>query len=140
MSRPLKIVISSALAAWDTDLNDNLDTQFDDPYPLAEFATEGALPDANQFDRCVAAVNNPQTGYTVYLSDGTNWIPIGRQSVSVADLAQNISPTYVEAEVQAISDKVDELLVALRAFVMNQRDVVGKNRSVVPAGYSGRVG
>lgn len=34
---------------------------------------------------------------------------------AVADLNQNISATYVEAEVQAISDKVDELLAELRA-------------------------
>ena len=33
---------------------------------------------------------------------------------AVADLDQNISATYVEAEVQAISDKVDALLAALR--------------------------
>ena len=33
---------------------------------------------------------------------------------AVADLDQDISATYVEAEVQAISDKVDALLAALR--------------------------
>lgn len=32
----------------------------------------------------------------------------------IADLNQNISGTYVEAEVQAISDKVDAILAALR--------------------------
>ena len=36
------------------------------------------------------------------------------QAVAVADLGQDISATYVEAEVQAISDKVDALLAALR--------------------------
>lgn len=36
------------------------------------------------------------------------------QGTAVADLNQDISATYVEAEVQAISDKVDELLAALR--------------------------
>lgn len=34
---------------------------------------------------------------------------------AIADLNQDISVTYVEAEVQAISDKVDALLAALRA-------------------------
>lgn len=33
---------------------------------------------------------------------------------AIADLNQNISAAYTEAEVQAISDKVDELLQALR--------------------------
>ena len=37
-------------------------------------------------------------------------IPMG----AIADLNQNISASYVEAEVQAISDKVDALLAALR--------------------------
>lgn len=37
------------------------------------------------------------------------------QAAAVADLNQNISATYDQTEVQAISDKVDELLAALRA-------------------------
>lgn len=36
-------------------------------------------------------------------------------AAAVADLNQDISTTYVEAEVQAISDKVDALLASLRA-------------------------
>lgn len=36
------------------------------------------------------------------------------QQAAIADLAQDISATYVEAEVQAISDKVDAILAALR--------------------------
>ena len=37
------------------------------------------------------------------------------QGAAVADLNQDISAAYVEAEVQAISDKVDALLASLRA-------------------------
>ena len=37
------------------------------------------------------------------------------QGSAIADLGQDISATYVEAEVQAISDKVDLILAALRA-------------------------
>jgi acetolactate synthase small subunit len=40
----------------------------------------------------------------------TTWTQIA----AVADLDQDISATYVEAEVQAISDKVDALLAAMR--------------------------
>lgn len=46
------------------------------------------------------------------------WIEIGRSLVratAVADLNQVISPTYSQSEVQAISDKIDELLGSLRA-------------------------
>ena len=35
-------------------------------------------------------------------------------AAAVVDLNQTITVTYVQAEVQAISDKVDELLAALR--------------------------
>lgn len=38
-----------------------------------------------------------------------------RQAGAVADLDQTISASPTQAEVQAISDKVDELLAALRA-------------------------
>ena len=37
------------------------------------------------------------------------------QGAVVADLNQTISATYDQTEVQALSDKVDELLAALRA-------------------------
>lgn len=37
------------------------------------------------------------------------------QGAAVADLNQTISATYNQTEVQALSDKVDELLAALRA-------------------------
>lgn len=37
-----------------------------------------------------------------------------KQIAVVADLGQTISATYVQAEVQAITDKVDELLAQLR--------------------------
>lgn len=36
------------------------------------------------------------------------------KGTAVTDLGQDISGTYTEAEVQAISDKVDELLAVLR--------------------------
>ena len=38
----------------------------------------------------------------------------GKRVDAVDDLGQSISGTYTQAEVQAISDKVDELLAALR--------------------------
>lgn len=46
--------------------------------------------------------------------DGTE-VQVHLQATAVTDLNQTISGTYVQAEVQAISDKVDELLAALRA-------------------------
>ena len=40
---------------------------------------------------------------------------LGTQGAAVADLNQDVSAAYVDAEVQAISDKVDALLASLRA-------------------------
>jgi len=39
---------------------------------------------------------------------------LAEQQTAIADLNQDISTTYVEAEVQAISDKVDAILAMLR--------------------------
>lgn len=41
-------------------------------------------------------------------------MPNVRLMPAIADLGQDISATYVEAEIQAISDKVDAILAALR--------------------------
>jgi hypothetical protein len=50
-----------------------------------------------------------------FMYSGSAWerIPVGDQG-PVSDLNQTISGTYTQSEVQAISDKVDELLADLR--------------------------
>lgn len=53
--------------------------------------------------------------YMVYLDEAEGKAREGKQAAAVADLNQTISGTYTQAEVQALSDKVDELLAALRA-------------------------
>lgn len=46
----------------------------------------------------------------------TNGVQVlGTQGVAIADLAQTITATYVQAESQAMSDKIDVILAALRA-------------------------
>lgn len=40
----------------------------------------------------------------------------GTQQTDITDLNQTISGTYSQTEVQAISDKVDEILAALRSY------------------------
>lgn len=49
---------------------------------------------------------------TTFLLDNTQ--VLAGQQTAITDLAQDISATYVEAEVQAISDKVDTILAMLR--------------------------
>lgn len=58
---------------------------------------------------CVEAAGSSDTSGKCLLS------PASKQAANVAALGQDISATYVEAEVQAISDKVDAILVALKA-------------------------
>ena len=49
-------------------------------------------------------------------------MPAGKRINAVADANQTISATYSQAEVQALSDKVDELLGALRESGLMDRD------------------
>jgi predicted RecA/RadA family phage recombinase len=60
----------------------------------------------------VSASGNGTTTVDVLLVGGNS--NTGVQVANIAELDQNISGTYVEAEVQAISDKVDALLAALK--------------------------
>lgn len=46
--------------------------------------------------------------------DGSSWVVHGRQATTIAALAQTISGSYSQAEVQAISTKVDAVIAALK--------------------------
>lgn len=73
-----------------------------------------ALSDAQKrIPRVALAAKNIANGEVNQIIDRMD-----REAEAVADLNQDISATYVEAEVQAISDKMDELLAALRAAGM----------------------
>lgn len=70
--------IQSTLKSWDADLNDNFDMIQDflsnAPFPPAEFANEGALPTASNFDGCIAIATSTATGKkTLFISNGTTW-------------------------------------------------------------------
>jgi len=56
---------------------------------------------------------NDENKFFIY--DGSAWVVQPREAAAVANLGSNISATYVEAEVQAIVDKLDALLTSLRA-------------------------
>lgn len=70
-----------------------------------------------QIDTHIAATNaHGATGDLVGTGDTmtTSTAGVANQIAAVADLNQTISGTYTQSEVQAISDKVDELLAAMR--------------------------
>ena len=66
-----------------------------------------------QIDTHVSAAN-PHSGSASTNTGTTATAGLQKQVAAVTDLSQTISATYSQAEVQAISDKVDELLAAQR--------------------------
>ena len=70
MSRPTRRIISSGIAAWDADVDENLSKVFDGPFPMFQVASAGNLPTASSYDSCFALVNG-----VLYISDGSTWAP-----------------------------------------------------------------
>ena len=73
-SRPVKSVLDSGVAGWDSSVDDNLDTILNAPFPLFESPNFGTL-DANfppeQFDNCFAILTDTEV---VYKSNGVTWL------------------------------------------------------------------
>ncbi len=123
MSRPAFgfNAINHGLESWDTEIDTNFDTVDDffltNPVPLTEHTGDetdlASTFDPTLFDRSVIWVDHTTKGWLLFHSDGTTWSPLAREGAAVADLSQTITGPSI-AEVQAISDKVDELLGVLR--------------------------
>lgn len=108
MTRPEMTEIENGAEGWDAPLNDNFRVLGLDGDPMAvpEFPNTVSLPAANQFDRCLAAVEDA-TGWTLYLSNGTSWVPLARRGAAVSD--------SVAASTAAIVADFNALLAVLRA-------------------------
>ncbi|MCP4897892.1 MAG: hypothetical protein GY906_13045 [bacterium] len=90
MTRPLPVGISSALEAWDAEVQKDFDLVFTAPVPLYEHDDTLAdlttnFPPGN-YDRCVCLVNDTTAGWVLVMSDGTNWIILGKSAVDPSDL------------------------------------------------------
>lgn len=70
MARPTPATISSGLAAWDGEVDDNFGLIFSTPLPLAIYASFAALPAAASYDNCIAVITDEDV---MCISDGTNW-------------------------------------------------------------------
>lgn len=79
MSRPVRRVIASGIAAWDGDVDANFDAITGAPFPVAQYATTGALPAASSYDQCLALVVD-----VLYISNGSTW-EVYQQSANVPD-------------------------------------------------------
>ncbi len=82
MARPIRNVIGSGEAAWDTEADANFSMLTDTPLPIATFANTGALPAASSYDNCLAHV---QADDRLYISNGSSWTLYDRKSALVAD-------------------------------------------------------
>jgi hypothetical protein len=72
MARPGTTPIQSSQQAWDATTNDNFDVLTLAPLPVVEFANLAALPPANSYDRCIAAL----TDGSLWISDGSAGVPV----------------------------------------------------------------
>lgn len=80
MSRPTRRNITSGIAAWDADTDENFSKVFDAPFPMFQETDAGSLPAASSYDSCFALVND-----ILYVSDGTSWAPYLGTSANVPD-------------------------------------------------------
>lgn len=91
MSRPVPVSVSSGLEAWDAELQKDLDIIFSEPIPIYEHNNTLAdlttnYPPGN-YDRCICLVNDTTAGWSLALSDGTNWKLVGSQGTDPLDLS-----------------------------------------------------
>lgn len=82
MARPTRNIIASAEAAWDGEVDSNFSIITESPFPIASYATTGALPAASSYDDCLAHV---QADDRLYISNGSSWELYDRKSALVAD-------------------------------------------------------
>jgi hypothetical protein len=82
MPRPERDVIGSGEAAWDGETDSNFSIMTETPFPIASYATTGALPAASSYDDCLAHV---QADDRLYISNGATWELYDRKSTFIAD-------------------------------------------------------
>ncbi len=77
MARPTKNDIDAGIQNWDGKMDDNDEALFNAPIPIHEHVgdetdLEAAFAAAS-YDRCHVMVNHTTLGWSLYVSDGTNW-------------------------------------------------------------------
>lgn len=77
MARPTKNDIDSGIQGWDGKMDDNDEIILNAPFPMHEHTgdesdLEATFPAAS-YDRCHVMVDDTSVGWSLYVSDGTNW-------------------------------------------------------------------
>jgi len=79
MGRPTKNDVDSGIQNWHQKIDDNDEAILNAPFPIHEHTgDETDLQStfaAAAYDRCFVWVDHTTLGWTLYWSDGTNWIP-----------------------------------------------------------------
>ena len=79
MARPQKSDIDNGIQGWDAKVDDNDEIILNGPMPIHEHVgdeTDLASTFApGAYDRCLVWVNHTTLGWTLYVSDGTAWLP-----------------------------------------------------------------
>lgn len=116
MAQPTMTVltVTPQQASWDATVN----TQFqtikawleDGPLPIRDVTS---LPTASAWNQSI--LFHDSGGWLLKWSDGTNWITAAYEGTFVSTLGQTITNPPTQTEVQDISDKIDEMIAALKA-------------------------
>lgn len=77
MARPTKNDIDSGIQNWDGKIDDNDEALFNAPIPIHEHSGDETDLEstfaAAAHDRCAVWVDDTTFGWSLYVSDGTNW-------------------------------------------------------------------
>lgn len=118
MSQPTMTVltINPQQAAWDATVNTMFETfrawLEDNPLPIQD--ETGGLPAAGSWDQSLIFHQSGDVWFLKY-SDGAAWQTVAISGSFVATLGQTITDPPTQLDVQLLSDKVDEIIVALKA-------------------------
>lgn len=106
MARPTKNDINSGNQGWDGPMDDNFEVLFNGPLPMpVHSGTEANLAStypASSYDRCWIMVNHSILGWTVYVSDGTNW-----------SLQGKLTPTALTALIDSTGGTANDTVAAV---------------------------
>ena len=95
MARPTKNDIDSGIQNWDGKVDDNDEALFNAPLPIHEHTGDETDLEstfaAASYDRCHIMVDHTTLGWSLYVSDGTNWNRIWSVSTiaTVAELTNS---------------------------------------------------
>ena len=90
VTKPTRRSLVSRLEGWDSAIDYNFVLCFERPFPMVDYDSEGALPDADVYDKCLAVADH-DTGD----EDTSLWLSINGAWQRIAPLALVLGEAYV---------------------------------------------